>query len=313
MYNNKEIFLTINNDIINNIYNGYSISNNGKLIGIKGRVIGNYRERYKRIKAHLKLNNGDCLYNIDIATLEYCTFNNIRYNPSLRINFKDNNPYNLQLENLYLISEINITNIDNINTPIINQKMSLSDYNNDKQLLVIPSNELWVSISTKEVPYIRNNFYISNYGRLFNGNINKLSSLSISDNGYISCIISGNDNKIHNMLIHRTVMKCFRPIINSEMYEVDHIDSNTFNNTLNNLRWVDHNYNEYLRIMKNPERITFSESQVIEICKAFQNKMSPMQISYYVLHQPYTGNLHSKIMNIYKRKTYQNISSNFIF
>ena len=51
------------------------------------------------------------------------------------------------------------------------------------------------------------------------------------------------DGKRKNYLIHRLVAIAFIPNDNDDYTCVDHIDRNTFNNNVNNLRWCNHTIN----------------------------------------------------------------------
>ena len=119
------------------------------------------------------------------------------------------------------------------------------------------------------------------------------------------------NDKEYNASAHRTVMKCFKPILDWDNFEVDHINNDSFDNRLCNLQWVSHEHNEQLRFMK--ESIRFSNEQVHAICNAFANKMNPMEICYYILHIKYIGSVHAKLMDIYRGKTYREIRNQYTF
>jgi hypothetical protein len=93
-------------------------------------------------------------------------------------------------------------------------------YNNYEELV----NEIWKSVDIKDKQ--KQNYYISNYGRIRNNS--RLLKLRIDNNGYFS---------INNIYVHRIVAIAFIP--NPHNYSiVNHIDGNKLNNTINNLEWT---------------------------------------------------------------------------
>lgn len=310
-----EIFLPITNEIFQNILPVYHISNYGHIKSDISRKqsLGAMNNRYNRVKCSLLNKNQKCLCGIDVAVLEYCVFNNIPYHSSYRIEFKDGNPLNLYLENLYEHQyQINFltprSSFQNIN-------FTMADYNTDRyRPLYKILDEYWIEITNVELNDVLSGFYISSRGNLYDANRNLLITPSISDNGYISYIYRfTSSSNLLNISAHRIEMKCFCPIDDWDNFEVDHINNNSLDNRLENLRWVTPEYNEKLRFLENQTRVILTDQQVIAICEAFKSGMSPLEISFYVLHTPYTGNVHSKLMSIYRKKTYKHITQNYDF
>ena len=91
-------------------------------------------------------------------------------------------------------------------------------------------NEIW-----KDIPAYKN-YQISNIGRLYN----KLSKKFIkggSDGRYMRISLKRNDSYYSYYSLHRLVAINFIPNLENKPY-VNHKDSNTFNNRVDNLEWV---------------------------------------------------------------------------
>lgn len=82
-------------------------------------------------------------------------------------------------------------------------------------------------------------------------------------------------------MVHRLVLETFSPIDNSLNLQANHIDGNKESNSLSNLEWctqaenMAHSFRIGLRLnMPHGEQAsynTFTEEQVLEICKELQN------------------------------------------
>ena len=101
-------------------------------------------------------------------------------------------------------------------------------------------------------------------------------------------------------------------VYNWDDYEVNHINNNSLDNTLNNLEWVTKEENERIMLLHS-ENKKFTKEQVIAICQAFEKNMSFIEICVHVLNIEYTGNIHWKLSNIKRRQTYKEISENYNF
>ena len=307
----NEIFIPITNKFIPGILNNYKISNYGRIINIsKNTFIGSFRKKYNRVKTSMKYSNNKICYDIDNAILEYCVFNNIPYDSSLRILFKDYNPQNLFIDNLY-----NQAYIENIKNGVIvsNPLISAAQYHiKDKKIMHYDIREEWINITDKEIYDIMPIYMISTFGRVYNKRYGSMVYLQIAYNGYINAYLRLKSGKYANVSVHRTMMKCFCPIENSDLYEVDHIDNDSLNNVITNLQWLSPEDNELKRHSSN-NQIKFSDIDIHNICKGFESGMNPMQICFNILHVKYTGNMHARLMEIFRGIKHSDISSNYNF
>ena len=72
--------------------------------------------------------------------------------------------------------------------------------------------------------------------------VDRILKKSISSNGYLSVILY-KDGKSKTYRIHRLVLENFSPCENMEKLEVNHLDEDITNNTINNLQWCTHQDN----------------------------------------------------------------------
>lgn len=97
--------------------------------------------------------------------------------------------------------------------------------------------EIWKDIKGYE------GFYeISNMGRVRSKIKNRLLKPVIHKKGGYLRVHLGTCNRKYNKskkhMVHRLVMDNFKPNLNSEILEIDHINCNTQDNRLENLEWV---------------------------------------------------------------------------
>ncbi len=75
--------------------------------------------------------------------------------------------------------------------------------------------------------------------RVSHGNLplkEKSMAISINRTGYCQVALTKNGLR-KQKLVHRLVLSTFKPIDNEDEYQVNHIDGNPLNNSLDNLEW----------------------------------------------------------------------------
>lgn len=90
----------------------------------------------------------------------------------------------------------------------------------------------------KDVPGYDGKFKASKSGRIFNTETRK-ELIQYVRNGYVFVLMNGESKRLH-----RVIMDTFNPNPKPELYtEINHIDENKLNNSLDNLEWCTHDYN----------------------------------------------------------------------
>jgi hypothetical protein len=81
-------------------------------------------------------------------------------------------------------------------------------------------------------------YYVRDNGTIYSSKSKKVLSPQLDKNGYEKVQMLSDDGKRHRYSVHRLILENFNPIENMENMQVNHIDGNKRNNSLNNLEWV---------------------------------------------------------------------------
>jgi len=103
------------------------------------------------------------------------------------------------------------------------------------------------------------NYSISNNGFIKNNKTNRILKNQINNNGYIVVSIFDSNNVNKKPYLHRLLAKTFIKNENLEANQVDHIDRDPLNNSLENLRWVTNKENLDNRGVFNKTGIYYDE------------------------------------------------------
>lgn len=82
-----------------------------------------------------------------------------------------------------------------------------------------------------------------------------------NNSGYLMVNLS-KDCKQKTFTVHRLVLSTFNPIENMENYEASHIDENRYNNTLENLEWLEE-HKDNCNMPLHKERVSINSSRKI--------------------------------------------------
>lgn len=105
----------------------------------------------------------------------------------------------------------------------------------------IPGREYWEDIWESD------NYKVSTFGRIYNGNTREFLSTERDSKGYIVVEFEYNGERFKKG-VHRLVMETFTDYIPQLKLIVNHIDENKSNNYLDNLEWVDYQENRLYSI-----------------------------------------------------------------
>ena len=141
-------------------------------------------------------------------------------------------------------------------------------------------------------------------------------SPSPTEKGYLRIVLQTSNGR-KTFQVHRLVMATFKPIDNMENYEINHIDGNKNNNSLNNLEWctgsfnVRHSLDTGLKIPARGEAVAgnkLTECQVLEICELLLSN----QYSLAEIGKKYGVSKHC-IFDIKRKKSWEWLTKNYDF
>lgn len=129
---------------------------------------------------------------------------------------------------------------------------------------------------------ILNNYYISNYCRLYSRRYERLIKGYIDEGGYMRYTITLNNGNTLFTGAHKLGLMAFDPITNSDLFVPNHKDGNKLNNFIGNLEWntVSENTRHALDTglsnckCENNSRTYLTNDTVHYICKMLEEKVS---------------------------------------
>lgn len=144
------------------------------------------------------------------------------------------------------IDELVAFSFMNIPSNLVGKQVTIRHINNDtrdshiENLEIIEDIEEWKTVTGFD------DYMISNHGQVKSQFTNAILSSHLNSAGYLR--VSLNQHKKRS--IHRLLMLTFCPIVDSENFQVNHIDENKLNNHLKNLEWVTPTENQNFGIKK---------------------------------------------------------------
>ena len=162
-------------------------------------------------------------------------------------------------------------------------------------------------------------YLISNYGLLYdvqNNCIKPTHHYYPRPNGkcYERADIIRDDGKKLDIRINRMVLMGFKPMDDYSSFDSHHIDENTLNNNLKNLKWLSHldNCKEHYYIENNGE-YPYTNEAIHLICQMLVNSVPYEQIAKEVFNTSLNDTIKSYITAIRLKKIRKDISDQYIF
>lgn len=87
-------------------------------------------------------------------------------------------------------------------------------------------------------PDIKDCYVIDDTGKIRNINTGNYMKINKNCNGYMRVSLMKKGGGTTSIQYHRLLMMLFKPVEGMEKLQINHIDGNKENNTLNNLQWV---------------------------------------------------------------------------
>ena len=87
-------------------------------------------------------------------------------------------------------------------------------------------------------PDIKDCYIIDDMGKIRNINTGNYIKINKNHNGYMRVSLMKKSGGTTSIQYHRLLMMLFKPTENMEKLQINHIDGNKENNTLDNLQWV---------------------------------------------------------------------------
>lgn len=319
----QEMRIPLTESIVPGIIEGrYDISNYGYIVDNNtGEEM--FVNTGVMVELHTTGNAKSCVAVLNVIQMMYELFNNTKVNTSkYDFSYIDGHKNNHRLDNItivpstHVVQHFNANALANANLPF--QEMSRKNfYQNPKgnKVLVYYANEAWKELVG--IPTARPWYMVSNFGRVYSKASDSIIKPSIINAGYIRIQLRSFDNNKIDTLVHRLVAMAYvyndDPVVKTE---VNHIDSNPFNNQSTNLEWITTESNQQLKTHISRYSYSyeyFPEEVIREICKALEAGKDYRWICANVLHTRYDAMLHKRINRIHKHNAHTNISCDYNF
>lgn len=150
------------------------------------------------------------------------------YDDKLVVNHIDGDKTNIKLSNLECITQSeNVKHAIKNNLYVPNYRFGKNNFDNDL--------EEFLKLDSKKIPDYPN-YSVTYNGRIFNHNTERFMAFWIMPEGYFRLNIK-NESGQKKFLVHRLIALTFIPNPENKP-QVNHIDSNKSNNSVNNLEWI---------------------------------------------------------------------------
>ena len=170
---------------------------------------------------------------------------------------------------------------------------------------------MFIDITQNVIPGIYDYYMISNCGRVFNKYLNIYLSPGVSGSGYLFVYLSTDHGQVMVQL-HRLVMMSFYPIPNCNLFQVNHINGDKFDNRIFNLEWCTRSENQRHAFMtglhKRPSNL--NEDDIRHVCDLLaMDQYTNLQISLMVGN----GLTETIVSDIKKKTCWKDISKDYTF
>ena len=170
-----------------------------------------------------------------------------------------------------------------------------------------------------DYPGVRKNYYkIDTLGNIYVIRTGKKRKPYVCKNGYLMITLSGSESKYKKVLIHRAVVNSF--VGNVSGLEVNHIDGDKTNNSVENLELCDSKYNSQhaLEVGLTPvgedhKLSKYKETEIRAICELLQSGKRPIEIMNLLNNNVHDSTLYSQIMKIKYRIRWKHIVKDYNF
>ena len=181
----------------------------------------------------------------------------------------------------------------------------------------IPMEE-WRKVTEREIPYIQDYYWVSNYGNVWSEVLRSYMTFHIDDKGYSRLHLKLLNGEDINIGVHRLEMLVFDYRPDHELFIVNHKDGIKNHNWLWNLEWatqkenVQHAVSMGLKpIGSKVHNALFTDEEVHAICKMLEEGVPYSEIISKLGLQNRGHYINSEISDIKSGRLYKHISSQY--